>query len=90
MTLEPPVLLKLDVQGYEATTLRGGLETLKRLDYVILEASFKPMYEGEMLFMDIVHLMASYGFHFLRPVGWLSHPETDEFLQMDALFNRRR
>jgi FkbM family methyltransferase len=86
ITLEPPVLLKLDVQGYEATTLRGGRDTLKRIDYVILEASFKPMYEGEMLFMDIVRLMEEYGFQFLRPVGWLSHPKTGEILQMDALF----
>jgi FkbM family methyltransferase len=86
ITLEPPVLLKLDVQGYESTTLRGGLKTLQRVDYVILETSFKPMYEGEMLFMDIVHLMEEYGFQFLRPVGWLSHPKTGEILQMDALF----
>jgi FkbM family methyltransferase len=88
ITLEPPVLLKLDVQGYESTTLRGGRDTLKRVDYVILEASFKPMYEGEMLFMDIVRLMAEYGFQFLRPVGWLSEPKTGEILQMDALFKR--
>ncbi|OAD23264.1 methyltransferase, FkbM family [Candidatus Thiomargarita nelsonii] len=67
MTLEPPVLLKLDVQGYESTTLRGGRDTLKRVDYVILEASFKPMYEGEMLFMDIVRLMEEYGFQFFAP-----------------------
>ncbi len=52
-----PVLLKLDVQGYEAQTLRGGVETLKRIDYVVLEASFKPMYEGELLFMDLVRMM---------------------------------
>jgi hypothetical protein len=90
ITLEPPVLLKLDVQGYESTTLRGGRDTLKRVDYVILEASFKPMYEGEMLFMDIVRLMEEYGFQFLRPVGWLSEPKTGEILQMDALFKRTK
>jgi FkbM family methyltransferase len=87
--LKSPVLLKLDVQGYEAQTLRGGLKTLQRVDYVILEASFKPMYEGEMVFMDIVRLMEEYGFRFLRPVGWLSHPKTGEILQMDALFVKK-
>jgi FkbM family methyltransferase len=88
--LKSPILLKLDVQGYEAQTLRGGLKTLQRVDYVILEASFKPMYEGEMVFMDIVRLMEEYGFSFLRPVGWLSHPKTGEILQMDALFMKEK
>ena len=46
----PPVLLKVDVQGYEGHVLRGAEETLRRVDYVILEASFRPMYEGELLF----------------------------------------
>lgn len=86
--MEPPVLLKLDVQGYEERVLRGGKETLKRADYVVLEASFKPMYEGEMPFMEMARLMGGYGFRFERPVGWLSAPGTDEILQMDALFVR--
>ena len=42
--LAPPVLLKLDVQGYEAKVLLGGVKTLKRVDYVVLEASLRPMY----------------------------------------------
>lgn len=88
MELSAPVLLKLDVQGYEAQALRGAVKTLERIDYVVLETSFKPMYEGEMLFMDIVRLMESYGFSFLRPVGWLNDPNTGEIVQMDALFQR--
>lgn len=83
-----PVLLKLDVQGYEVQTLRGGVETLKRVDYVVLEVSLKRMYEGELLFMDIVRMMEEQGFRFERPVGWLAAPENGEILQMDALFAR--
>ena len=86
--LPSPVLLKLDVQGYEAQALHGAVETLKQVDYVVLEASFKPMYEGEMLFVDIARLMEGYGFSFLRPAGWLSDPHTGEIIQMDALFHR--
>jgi FkbM family methyltransferase len=86
--LPRPVLLKLDVQGYEARVLRGGAETLKHVDYVVLEASFKPLYEGEMLFMDVVRLMEGHGFRFERPVGWLAAPRSREILQMDALFVR--
>lgn len=86
--LPTPVLLKLDVQGYESNVLRGGIQTLRRVDYVILEASLKPMYEGEQLFWDLAKLMESYGFSFLRPVSWLADPATGEYLQMDALFQR--
>lgn len=86
--LRGPVLLKLDVQGYEAQVIRGGAETLKRVDYVVLEASFRRMYEGEPLFTEILKLMEEYGFRFARPVGWLSAPDGGEILQMDALFVR--
>jgi FkbM family methyltransferase len=86
--LKSPVLLKLDVQGYEAPTLRGGHETLRRVDYVVLETSFKPMYEGEVIFLDLLRIMECHGFRFSRPVGSLSHPATGEVLQIDALFER--
>jgi FkbM family methyltransferase len=86
--LRPPVLLKLDVQGYEAWTLRGGAKTLRAVDYTVLEASFKPMYEGEALFLDLVRIMEGCGFRFCRPVGLLSDPATGEVLQIDALFER--
>lgn len=85
-----PVLLKLDVQGYEAHTLRGGSETLERVDYAVLETSFKTLYEGETLFMDIVRMMEEWGFRFERPVSWLTVLENGEVLQMDALFVNTR
>src|SRR5919199_4404161 len=79
---QEPTLLKLDVQGYEPYILRGGVETLKRLDYVVLETSFKPMYEGEVLFMDIVRIMEDQSFYFTRPLGWFAMPGTGEVLEM--------
>lgn len=87
--LTPPVLLKLDVQGYEGTMLRGSVKTLGRVDYVVMEASLKPMYEGELLFTELLNLMDSHGFRFLRPVGCLTHPRTGEVLQVDGLFERK-
>ena len=83
-----PCLMKLDVQGYERCVLQGGVETLKDVDFVIIETSFKPLYEGEALFLEMVEIMRSHGFEFVRPVGWLMHPETEEMLQMDALFSK--
>jgi FkbM family methyltransferase len=86
--MQHPVLLKLDVQGYELQVLLGGQELLAHVDYVLLEASFKPMYQGEPVFVDIEKKMREFGFEFLRPVGFLRAPKTGEFLQMDALFQK--
>lgn len=87
--LAPPVLLKLDVQGYEAKVIEGGKATLARTRWVVAETSLRPLYEGEPLFLDLVEMMAAAGFRFLRPVGWLSDPRSGEVLQLDALFERR-
>ena len=87
--LTPPVLLKLNVQGYEAQALAGGQQTLKQCDYVVLEASLRPMYESELPFTEILAMIAAMNFEFLRPVGWLTEPVTGEVLQLDALFRRR-
>ena len=86
LPLEGPVLLKLDVQGYEPQVLEGASRTLNRVDYALLECSFRPLYEGETLFIEMVRLMAGCGFEFSHPLGWLEDPRKEEILQMDALF----
>ena len=86
--LESPSLLKLDVQGFEMSVVAGAEAALDKIDYVILEASFREMYRGEKLFLQTVEEMRAYGFRFLRPVGFLKDPQTLEILQIDALFVR--
>ncbi|MBI5450833.1 MAG: FkbM family methyltransferase [Gammaproteobacteria bacterium] len=89
LTLSHPCLLKLDVQGFERQVLAGGRQTLQQVDYIIVEASLKPLYQGEMLFMELIEFMRQFGFEFQRPLDWLKSPQTGEVLQMDALFVRQ-
>ena len=84
----PPTLLKLDVQGYEARTLAGASKTLKRIDYVVIETCFQPMYEGESVFRDILAIMEEQGFCFARPIDFAAVQGGGEIVQMDALFIR--
>lgn len=84
--LKSPTLLKLDVQGYEHMVLSGAPNLLAKVEYVIMEASFQPLYEGELTFVELLDKMKERGFRFLRPVGSLAHPRTGEVLQIDALF----
>lgn len=84
--LPSPVLLKIDVQGAEKRVLEGGKETLKQVDYVLLEASFTSLYEGESLFLELVEAMNKFNFDFVRPLAFIKSPKSGEILQADILF----
>lgn len=86
-TLAGPVLLKLDLQGYELEALRGAPKTLAKTDYVLLETAFKPVYQDEPLFSELYAFMQEQGFRFLRPIDFLTDAD-GVIVQMDALFAR--
>ena len=83
--LRPPILLKLDLQGFELEALRGASEALSKMDYVVVETSFVPLYAGEPDFLELIDYMRSAGFSFLRPIDML-RDERGGIVQMDALF----
>lgn len=85
-----PVLVKIDVQGAEKQVLEGGRATLQRVDYVVVETSFTSLYHGEPLFLEMLDVMRSLGFAFVRPVDFLKSPGSGEILQADILFRRNR
>jgi FkbM family methyltransferase len=86
--LDPPLLLKLDLQGYELEALLGAEVTLQRTEHVLLETSFRAVYEDEPSFDEIHALLRTSGFRFLGPVDVLRDAE-GRIVQMDALFGRR-
>ncbi len=90
LDLVAPVLLKIDVQGYEDRVLRGAIEALEVVDYVLMEVSFSPLYEGEASFTTLMDVMRQRGLDFVRPMNWLHSPVDGQILQMDALFAKRR
>jgi FkbM family methyltransferase len=88
LKLAEKVLLKIDVQGYEAQVLNGAKEILKRVAYVLLEVSFQPLYEGQGAFAEIHAFLQSAGFSYSGNLEQLLSPLDGSVLQADALFVR--
>jgi len=82
----PIVLLKIDVQGFELSVLEGAERTLTRCQYVLMEVSLLPLYEGQASFEEVVCFMFSHGFHMVDYVEGARSHVTGELLQMDFLY----
>ncbi len=60
--IEPPYLMKIDVQGAELDILLGAEEILRNTEYVLLEVSFFEFFRDGPLFYDVMTFMKSRGF----------------------------
>jgi FkbM family methyltransferase len=87
--LEPNVLVKIDVQGFEDRVLVGGEQTLRQARYVMVETSMEPLYEGQASFERVYELLTGYGFRYGGNLEQLVNPNDGRILQADALFLRR-
>ncbi|MFW9930727.1 MAG: FkbM family methyltransferase [Candidatus Thorarchaeota archaeon] len=85
-SLIKPVLIKIDVQGYENFVIEGAAKTLEKTDIIICELSFHKMYNNQVLFDDINDQLKKLNFRFLGPLNELKHPKLFAILQMDGLF----
>ncbi|KAA2239906.1 FkbM family methyltransferase [Chitinophaga agrisoli] len=84
---DAPVLLKMDVQGFEKEVLKGAAHSLRHIDYLLFETSFEPMYDGEPLFDEMHNFVKDLGFDLIGPVGFLQSDKL-QILQMDLLYKR--
>lgn len=89
LNFHAPVLLKMDVQGFEKEVLKGANNSLQQIDYLLFETSFIPMYDGEPLFDEMHQFVKELGFEFIAPVGFFQ-TEKLQILQMDLLYKRKK
>jgi len=81
-----PVLLKIDVQGYEIKVLEGGEEVVRQADIIFIETTFKPLYKDQPLFREIYTWLEARGFVYAGNIEQLFSPIDNEILQADAIF----
>lgn len=85
--LEFPVLLKIDVQGYEVQVLRGARMALSAVEACIVEVSTVPLYEGQARFSELVALLDEAGLIYSGNIAQF-HARDGSAIYLDALFCR--
>ncbi len=82
------VFLKIDTQGFEYEVLKGAKESLKFIDLIQVEMSFKPLYQNEVLFHEMHKLIVSMGYHIVSIVPQVFDEKTWELIQVDCVYSR--
>ena len=82
-----PVLLKLDVQGFEDRVLRGAAKSLLQVDAAMIEVMFANFYTGQARFIDIVSLLDRGGLHYVGNVNQV-YDRDGSVLWADCIFVR--
>ncbi len=91
LALHPPVgplLLKLDVQGYERQVLEGAPRTLADVAILVLEVAFVPLYEQQPLFDDMFLWLRDRGFRYRGNIEQSASRVDGLVTEADALFVR--
>jgi len=88
LNLRKPMLVKLDVQGYEDKVISGGKSVIGQADIVITELSVEQLYDGQPLFDEIYKTMTSMGFQYRGNYEQLCSPDDGRVLQVDGIFTR--
>lgn len=83
--IQPPALLKIDVQGFELSTLHGCGSLLKHFAYLFVECSFVELYEGQAFADEVIAYLRERGFR-LRGVYNSHYSPSGEAVQADFLF----
>jgi FkbM family methyltransferase len=88
LTLNNPLMVKLDVQGFEDQVLMGGMNTITQASVIITETSFYPLYKNQPLFNDIYQILKSCNYIYAGALESLYDPSTGRILQEDSIFIR--
>jgi FkbM family methyltransferase len=86
LDIKSPLLIKVDVQGFEQQVILGGLETFTKAQFLIIETSFSPLYEKQSLFDDIYAQLHSLGFRYHGSLHQMISEKDGIILQADSLF----
>jgi FkbM family methyltransferase len=85
MTIESPVLLKIDVQGMEKEVLLGCGGFLGQVDFLLCEVSLVTLYTGQPLFEEMHSFIRDLGYRLVAPL-YLNSGKDGRIIEMDVLY----
>lgn len=83
-----PELIKLDLQGAELPSLKGGLQTLKTCQVLLVEFGLTPAYENRTTPRQLLELLEPLGFQLQDIVDLSYNPHTQTLYGGDFIFCR--
>jgi FkbM family methyltransferase len=84
------ILLKIDTQGFEMPVLRGAEELLQTLAGLQLELSLTQLYDGQVLYLDMLQWLRQRGFELWNVMPGFVEPASGRLLQFDGIFFRSK
>jgi FkbM family methyltransferase len=86
LSLQGPVMLKADVQGFELEVLRGAKQLLAMTELLLLETSFVRLYDGCPLAHEVIAAVCAQGFRVHDICTYIQRPGDRRLAQADLLF----
>lgn len=86
--LASPILLKLDVQGYELQVLAGAHETLKSVEVIMAEVALLEYNKGAPLIAEVIAYLCEHGFVPYDIGDMMRRHEDRALFQCDMIFVR--
>lgn len=87
--LDPPELVKLDVQGYEKEVLKGWVRGFDKCEVIECEISLLPLVEGSPLLTELIEYFQTRDFVMFDITELIRSPSDGAVWQIDALFCRK-
>jgi len=84
------ILLKIDTQGFEMPVLRGAEKMLQRLTGLQLELSLTQLYDGQVLYLDMLRWLSDRGFELWNVMPGFVDQASGRLLQFDGIFFRSK
>jgi len=80
------IFLKIDVQGLEKQVIEGATAILPLVKGIKLELSLVPLYEGQVLFKEMIDIVEKLGYELYGIEPGFTAEKTGRMLQMDGIF----